>query len=79
MPRKLSCPKKFLVTLLFNTSPLEGGCTNDPLPKRSPQNSLEFSLEFWFLLTKRPYKHLGLLKFKSCGNEYSLLIHFRPV
>ena len=40
---------------------------NIPQPfaiRESLQNSLEFSLEFWVLLTKLPKKYFGRLKFK---------------
>ena len=63
-----------LYWIFLNLSPLEGGRTTDPLPKRNIQNGLEFSLEFWVLLTKLPQKHFRRHGFKICGNEYSFLI-----
>ena len=54
-----------MLMLSLNPSPLEGGCTADPLPKRSPQKGLEVLLEFWVLLAKLPQKHFDRLSLKS--------------
>ena len=40
-----------LYWISLNLPPLKGRCTTDSLPKRSFQNSLDFLLEFWVLLT----------------------------
>ena len=49
----------------LNPSPLDGGCTADPLPTRSLQKGLGFLLEFWVLFTKLPSKHCERLSLKS--------------
>ena len=40
---------------------------------------MEFLLDFRVLLTKRPWKPFVRLKFKICGNEYSLLTNYSTV
>ena len=39
---------------------------------------MEISYDFWVLLTKLSQKNIGRLKFKICGNVYSLLTQFEP-